>query len=184
MSDFFTELFRRASTPAFETLGALMSADEAGTLTDDEFDHTLWLLVCRAIPATPEAAADLPKPVIDYYASRRIENDVGNGGFTQAAYNMPEWFEAAANGYDAMGNASAAALIRHAYAVSRREAGKVAKLKRRKAGIGAIFKSFRESTLSDIDKNLVATLEKNGWWAAQDRNAYVRRNRAAFLSLE
>ena len=183
MSDFFTELFRRASTPAFETFAALMSADEAGALTDEEFDHTLWLLVCRAIPAA-ESPANLPKPVIDYYASRRIEYDVGNGGFAQAAYNMPEWFDAAATGYDAMGHASAAALIRRAYAVSRREAGTVSKLKRRRAGIGAVFKSFRESTLSDLDKKLVDTLERNGWWAAQDRIAYVRRNRAAFLSLE
>lgn len=179
----FEEIFRHASTPAFETFGALMHADQAGTLPDEEFDRTLWLLVCRAVEALNNCDG-LPKPVINYYASRRIEWDVGNGGFAQAAYNMPEWLEPAAIGYDAIGHADAAAFIRRALVLSKREAGIVAKLKRRAAGIGFIFKSFRESSLSELVGDLPQTLEKIGWWATSDRIAYVRQNRSAFLALE
>lgn len=160
-----------------------MRADQAGTLSDEEFDRNLWLLVCRVIQVMDDHG-NLPLPVIHYYASRRMEWDVGNGGFAQAAYNMPEWFEAAARGYDAIGRADAAAHIRRALAIAKGESGVVAKLKRRGAGIGAIFKSFRDSTLSKLDADLPDTLEKIGWWAMTDRIAYVRQNRPAFLSLD
>jgi hypothetical protein len=179
----FEEIFRRASTPAFETFGALMHADQTGKLSDEEFDRNVWLLVCRVIQVMDDYD-DLPIPVLNYYASRRMEWDVGNGGFAQAAYNMPEWFEAAARGYEAIGHADAAALIRRALAISKGESGIVAKLKRRGAGIGAIFKSFRESSLSDLGGDLPVALEKIGWWATTNRLAYVRRNRSAFLALE
>jgi hypothetical protein len=179
----FEEIFRRASTPAFETFGALMRADESGSLSDEEFDRNVWLLVCRVVQVM-EAYDDLPIPVINYYASRRMEWDVGNGGVAQAAYNMPEWFEAAARGYDAIGHADAAGLIRRALAISKGESGVVARLRRRGAGIGAIFKSFRESSLKGLDGDLPDTLETIGWWASADRIAYVRQNRPAFLALE
>ena len=91
------EMLRRASTPAFESIGALMRADETGTLEDEEFDRNLWLLVSRVVRVF-DNYDEFPRPVVDYYASCRMEWDVGNGGFAQAAYNMPEWFEAAASG--------------------------------------------------------------------------------------
>jgi hypothetical protein len=97
---------------------------------------------------------------------------------------MPEWFEAAAIGYDAIGHVDAAAFIRRALVLSKGEAGIVAKLKRRAAGIGAIFESFRESSLSEPEGSLPQTLEKIGWWATSDRIAYARQNRSAFLALE
>jgi hypothetical protein len=53
-------------------------------------------------------------------------------------------------------------------------------LKKRRASIGAIFKSFKESSLDDLSNNL----DQIGWWATADRLAFVRRNRAAFLLLE
>lgn len=179
----FEEIFRRTRTPAFETFDALMQADQTGSLSDEEFDRTLWLLVCRVVAALSDYDG-LPKPVVNYYASRRIEWDVGNGGFAQAAYNMPEWFEAAADGYDAIGHPEAATFIRSALALSKREAGVATRLKRRAAEISAVFKSFRESSLSDLAEDLPETLEKIGWWATSDRIAYARRNRSAFLALE
>jgi hypothetical protein len=160
-----------------------MRADEAGTVSDDEFDRNLWLLVSRIVRVF-DRPEELPKPVIDFYASRRIEWDVGNGGFAQAAYNMPEWFEAAAHGYDAIGHAEAAEFIRRALAIAKGEGGIVARLKRRGAGIGAIFKSFRESSLKSLGEDLPDTLKKISWWATAERLAYVRQNRSAFLALE
>ena len=93
-------------------------------------------------------------------------------------------FEAAAGGYDAIGHPEAAVFIRRAFEIAKGESGIVARLKRRSAGIGAIFKSFRESSLKDLDADLPDTLEKIGWWATKDRIAYARQNRSAFLVLE
>src|SRR6185295_19077900 len=79
---------------------------------------------------------------------------VANGGFAQAACNIPELFEAAADGYEAIGRNAAAEVIRKAHAMSKGETGEVAKLKRRGAGIGAIFRSFRKSSLADLADEL------------------------------
>jgi len=169
--------------PPFETLDALLDADESGRLSDEEFDDCLWLLVCRHV-GTIEDAASLPSPVVNYYASRRMEWDVGNGGFAQAAYNMYEWFPAAAEGYTALGLPKAAALIKRAYDLTQAERGVVGKLKRRRAGIASIFKSFRESSLAELDKQLIGHLNAVDWWALAPRLTYVRLHRDAFRSLE
>jgi hypothetical protein len=142
MTEDLGEILRRASIPSFETIGALMSVDERSPLADEEFDKDLWLLVCRRIRDL-ESIASLPKPVLDYYASRLMEWEVANGGFPQAAYNIPELFAAAADGYDAIGHPAAAATIRRALVMSKEETGIVAKLKKRRASIGAILKSFK-----------------------------------------
>lgn len=49
MTEDIGELIRRASTPSFETIGALMSADQAGTVSEEELDRNLWLLICRRV---------------------------------------------------------------------------------------------------------------------------------------
>jgi Domain of unknown function (DUF4375) len=169
--------------PPFETLGALLDADESGRLSDEEFDDCLWLLVCRHVGSI-EDAAGLPSRVVNYYASRRVEWDVGNGGFAQAAYNMYEWFPAAAEGYTALGLPEAAALIKRAYDLAQAERRVIGKLKRRRAGISSIFKSFRESSLAELDNQLVSHLNAVGWEALTPRLTYARLHRDAFRSLE
>jgi hypothetical protein len=169
--------------PPFETLGALLDADQSGRLSDEEFDDCLWSLVCRHVSSI-EDARSLPSPVVNYYASRRMEWDVGNGGFAQAAYNMYEWFPAAAEGYTALGLPKAAALIERAYNLAQAERGVVGKLKRRRAGISSIFKSFRESSLAELDKQLIGNLDSVNWWALTPRLTYARLHRDAFRSLE
>ena len=98
---------------------------------------------------------------------------------------LPQAQSAAEGGRSSwVGHADAAAYIRRAIPLAKGESGIVAKLKRRGAGIGAVFKSFRESSLSGLDLSLSDTLETIGWWAMTDRIAYVRQNRSAFLGLE
>jgi hypothetical protein len=46
MTEDLGEILRRLSTPSFESIGALMSADEAGSVSDEEFDRNLWILLC------------------------------------------------------------------------------------------------------------------------------------------
>jgi hypothetical protein len=108
----------------------------------------------------------LAKPVLNYYASHLMESDVANGGFPQAAYNIPEPFEAAAYGYEAIGHIAAAEAIRKAHALSKREAGIVARLKSRGSGIGAVFKSSGEARLRILQMTwtaLVGGLWRNVW---------------------
>jgi len=105
---------------------------------------------------------------------------VANGGFAQAACNIPELFEAAADGYEAIGRNAAAEVIRKAHAMSKGETGEVAKLKRRGAGIGAISNPFRKRSLADLANDL----DGIGWRATADRLAYVRQHRIAFIELE
>jgi hypothetical protein len=173
------EKIHRLGRPSFESIGALMCADEAGSVSDEEFDRNLWILLSRQVRSRGSHVS-LSKPVLNYYASHLMESDVANGGFAQAAYNIPELFEAAADGYEAIGHKGAAQVIRKAYAMSKGETGEVAKLKGRGAGIGAIFKSFKKSTLADLANDL----DGIGWWATADRLAYVRQHRIAFTELE
>jgi len=181
----FTDLWQAhlEKASAFQTIRELFEADEAANLSDEQFDLCLSHLVS---PYFEEAVnvERLPRPVVHYYASRRMELDVGNGGFAQAAYNMYEWFPAASDGYEAMGLPEAAALIREANELAASERGAVGWLKRRGARISAVFDFFRKSSLAELDADLASRLDSAGWWAQEPRLKYVRQNRDAFRSLE
>jgi hypothetical protein len=155
----------------------LMDLDEAGQAGEgaNGFDDQLWVLLTARVD-TPAQAASLPEPVWVYLASRWLEWEVGNGGFPQAAYNIPEWFELAELGYRKLGLDAAAALIGRArrMVTAGESRGFIARY------IGVLFAQFRESKLAQLD----AELDSVGWWADDVRLAYVRKNRGAFRSLD
>lgn len=157
--------------PAPESLDELMKRDELDELEDD-FDTELWRLLCKRI-TTVESLQVWPEPVRAYYASRLLEWEVGNGGFAQAAMNIPEWFEEAAKGYEVLGKPKCAALIREAaeFAVSEAHA-----LSEAGASLESAFEYFDEAVFEIFDSQL----NKLGWWAEEDRIDFVRANRAAF----
>src|SRR5690349_14134482 len=97
----------------FTTVDALLDQDEKTPLEWSKFDDELWLLVSDRI-VDPLELENYPHAVGVYLASRWLEWEVGNGGFAQAAYNIPQWFEMAAIGYAALGKLKAAALINEA----------------------------------------------------------------------
>src|SRR5690349_14281519 len=100
----------------FPTVRALIEEDEASPLDPESFDAELWLLLVRRIHDLVDLGG-YPLEVRVYFASRLLEADVDNGGFAQAAFNIPEWFGPAADGYEALGKPVMAALIREAAAV-------------------------------------------------------------------
>ena len=156
----------------FVSVAALLDADERGELDASTFDDELWLLLIERI-STPEDAGRFAKPVLLYYASRFVQWEVGNGGFAQAAYNIPQWFELAALGYAEFGLHGFAALIREAMTLlptENRNATFDAK------EIGELFERFSESKLALLDDRLDGT----GWEADERRLRYVRENRQAF----
>jgi hypothetical protein len=164
---------------SFECLDSLLLADAASPLEEADFDDQLWLFLCQRI-TTPADCATWPEPVGTYFASRLLEWDVANGGFAQAAFNIPEWFDAAAMAYDRLGLPDAAALIRRAIPIVEGERTQRRALKRARATIAKVFQSFRESSLAELDWELDAV----GWWATAARVAYARRHRTAFLAID
>jgi len=97
----------------FTNIDALLDQDEASPLERGTFDDALWVLLSGRI-TDPSQLDSYPHPVGVYLASRWLQWEVGNGGFAQAAYNIPEWFEMAAIGYAALGKPKAVALIKEA----------------------------------------------------------------------
>ncbi|MEX0702336.1 MAG: DUF4375 domain-containing protein [Planctomycetales bacterium] len=97
----------------FDSIAALIEHDAASPLASDEFDTQLWLLMIQKIDR-PSDLEHLPRPVAVYHASRLLQWEVLNGGFGQAAGNIPVWFELAAVGYSALGMRKSAGLIREA----------------------------------------------------------------------
>jgi len=163
--------------PRATSISHLMDLDEAGQVDDGAsgFDDQLWLMLTAWVD-TPEQAVSLPEPVWVYLASRWLEWEVGNGGFPQAAYNIPDWFELGESAYRKLGLDAAAALIARARGMitTGESRGFIARR------IGELFAQFRESKLAELD----AELDSVGWWAEDVRLAYVRSNRAAFRSLD
>jgi hypothetical protein len=168
-----------SDAPRAASISELMDLDEAGAVGEGAygFDDQLWLLLTARI-ATPDQAASLPEQAWVYLASRWMEWEVGNGGFPQAAYNIPDWFELGEAAYRKLGLDAAAGLIARArtlIAKGETRGGSFAAL-----DIGNLFAQFRESELAKLDDELDAV----DWWADEVRLAYVRQNRAAFRELE
>jgi hypothetical protein len=162
----------------FSTVRQLMEEDGRSLLKSAEFDDELWLLLCRRI-SSPALAADYPEPVIVYFATRYLQWEVGNGGFAQAAYNIPDWFALAEAGYRELGKDASAALIRHAMKLLPEERQE---LKRRglfSAGIGRVFEHFQTSRMAALDQRIVEA----DWYIDEERVAYVRRNRESFVAV-
>jgi uncharacterized protein DUF4375 len=158
------------ATGRTESLDELMTRDSqehVPTLDDD-----LWAILCNRIHGT-EQLQIWPEPVRVYYASRLIEWEVGNGGFAQAAFNIPEWFEEAAWAYEILGKPECAYLIRRAAVAAAEE---TERLDKDSMSIEDAFEYFAESQLSEFDEELDAV----GWWSDDVRTAYVRANRGAF----
>jgi hypothetical protein len=157
----------------------LMDMDEAGALDDEAggFDDQLWGLLWQRIES-PRQAESYPEPVWVYFASRYMEWEVGNGGFPQAAYNIPDWFPLAAEAYRRLGLEAAGALIDRAHKLVISGESREGRFTART--IGRLFRQFRESRLAGFD----ALLDEVGWWAEKVRLAYVRRNRSSFRSVE
>jgi Domain of unknown function (DUF4375) len=166
--------------PQFTTVDALLDQDEASPLEWETFDDALWLLLCRRI-TDPSQLDNYPPPVGVYLASRWLEWEVGNGGFAQAVYNIPEWFESAEIGYAALSKPKAVALIKEAREMLSTERESL----RRKGLLGApnlhaISRHFSESDMNALD----ARIPGDEWWIDEERVAYVRKNRDAFRGIK
>lgn len=167
-------------TRLFPTVDALLDQDEASPLEWSVFDDELWLLLSDTI-THPAELENYPHPVTVYLASRWLEWEVGNGGFAQSAYNIPEWFELAAIGYAALGKPKAVALIREALQMLSKERETL----QRKGlldgtTIEHVFNHFSDSDMVSFDSRI----PEDEWWIDEERVEYVRKNRDAFRGIK
>jgi len=169
----------RHMKPDFTSVAALIAHDETSPMERDNFDDALWLLLCEKVTSPEDLEAFRP-PVGVYFASRYLEWEVGNGGFAQAAYNIPGWFELAAIGYAALGKPKAVQLIREAQALLTNER-KVSENKGllNGAAIGDVFSHFNESSMAVLDTRI----PEDEWWIDDERVDYVRNNKDAFRQI-
>ena len=157
---------------SFKELADAFSAFESGEIDIELFDDVVHIVLSYHLGDISDLQA-APRPVALFYAARTIEFDVGNGGFAQAAYNYPDWFQLAAEGYREFGLPDAAQLIDNAAAMLSRERRFFTATK-----IGQLFGQFQESKLARLDSELDAC----DWWAIEQRIAYALRNRESFLA--
>jgi hypothetical protein len=174
----------------FTTVDDLFDHDEASPLEWNTFDDELWSLLCGRI-TDPSEFDYYPRPVSVYIATRWLQWEVGNGGFAQAAYNGPEWFEMAAIGYADLGKPKAVALIKEALQMLSNERDTLIRkglndltlLQRTKGqdkAIHEVFRHFSESDMAALDDRI----PDDEWWIDEQRVAYVRKNRDAFRGIK
>ena len=163
----------------YSSLDELLSVDQRQPLSYDEADDAIWMLLCERI-GNLDDLRKYPREVGIYFASRYLEWEVGNGGFAQAAYNIPEWFEAAAQGYEALGKPKAVALIREAQQLLPEELSTLRdKGLLNETTIEEVFEHFRESEMAALDDKI----PKDEWWIDNERVDYVRKHRGFFRSV-
>jgi hypothetical protein len=155
------------------SLRELLEQDEISPLDEDELDDAVWSALCERI-STPRDTEQFQHPVAVYYASRLLQWDVCNGGFAQAAFNIPEWFELAAEGYNSLGKTESANIIKE---VRELLAGNEEGVKRLRDGEDEWEVYFGDDVFSIFDERIFASDE---WEIDQERIAYVRANRDAF----
>ena len=163
--------------PESKSVREIVERDQRGEYQDwTRFDDALWGALCRIVDS-PASIDWLPEPVWVYFATRYLEWEVGNGGFAQAAMNIPEWFEPAARGNEILGKPELAALIRDASELAVEESERIQEAYA--GGLESAFEYFSEGVFEQFDSQL----DEIGWWCDEDRIAYVRENRESFARL-
>ena len=91
----------------------VMALDEAGELDDDALDDGLWMALLGA-GVSDETLASYPAGVRMFYATRLVEWEIGNGGFSQALENARQCLEEAIAGYEMLGDHESMELLQRA----------------------------------------------------------------------
>lgn len=161
----------------FNTMAALFEVDERSPMSVDDFNDTLWTLLCDIVTAHDNLNT-FPAPVRLYYTGRYIQWQIGNGGFAQAAYNCPELFVHAVEAYTAIGKTKMAQLLSQAIKLLPQEQSELEQKGLFSATIGDVFAHFKESRMSALDRKLHSVeWEVDEAWAA-----FARQHRDAFQS--
>jgi len=158
----------------------LFESDRKTRLVSWQFSEELASLLYARVNAHSDFAR-WPHPAKIYYACYDLVFQVGNGGFAQAAYNVPHLFRLAAEGYELLGLKAHAAHIRKAsLALPAEHRAHQAKGLLGLPTIGAVFAHFEKSELSSFD----SVTEEKDWWLSDNLDDYARKHEADFLVLD
>jgi hypothetical protein len=136
--------------------------------------------IASALYERHEQFSSWPESVQFFYACYDINYQVGNGGFAQAAYNVPELLPVAKRAFDQFGRKKAAELCRRAITMLPVELQThLAKGLKDRPSLDEVFKHFDESKMAVLDKDL-----PEEFWADDALQQLVERNRADFESID
>jgi hypothetical protein len=162
------------------SLRDLFAADEKTRLQPWEFSERL----ASRLYARVEKHRDFPhwpKPAQIFYACYNLIFQVGNGGFAQAAYNIPHLFDLAAEGYSALDLEHFAATIREiSRALPKELRDHQSKGLQGHPTIDDVFAHFEESKLAAFD----GVTSEASWWLGDNLNDFARQHRSEFLVLD
>ena len=121
-----------------------------------------------------------PESVRLFYACYDINYQVGNGGFAQAEYNVPELLPVAQKAFERFGRNQAADLCRRAVEMLPAELCEhLEKGLRDRPTIGDVFEHFSESEMAQLDENL-----PQEFWADDALQEWVQQHRKDFESVD
>jgi hypothetical protein len=121
-----------------------------------------------------------PESVRLFYACYDINYQVGNGGFAQAAFNVPELLPVAQKAFEEFGRKQAADLCRRAMSMLPAELREhLAKGLKDGPSLGDVFDHFSESEMAKLDENLPAE-----FWADDALQELVQQHRQDFESVD
>lgn len=121
-----------------------------------------------------------PESVRHFHACYDLNYQVGNGGFAQAAYNVPHLIPVAQAAFTKFGRNAAAELCRRAVAMLPAELA--AHLEKGFVGgetLERVFAHFDDSAMAALDENL-----PKEFWADDALQALVEQYRAEFASID
>jgi len=121
-----------------------------------------------------------PESVQFFYACYDLNYQVGNGGFAQAGYNVPQLIPVAQKAFESFGRSEAASLCKEA--LSRLPAELAEHLAKGFTGdesLEDVFEHFSESDMADLDERI-----PKGFWADDQLQDLVQKNRKDFESLD
>lgn len=136
--------------------------------------------VAFALDERDEEFPRWPQSVRDFWACFILNLQVGNGGFAQAAYNVPHLILVAQAAFERLGRPRAAELCRRAVAMLPAELAEHAA-----KGFGdgetleEVFAHFDDSAMAALDQELPAE-----FWADDALQALVERHREEFASVD
>lgn len=136
--------------------------------------------VASALYERHEQFSRWPESVQFFYACYDINYQVGNGGFAQAAYNIPQLLPVAKRAFEQFGREKAADLCLRAVAMLPAELqAQLAKGLKDRPSLDEVFKHFDESKMAVLDQDL-----PEEFWADDALQRLVERNRTAFESID
>jgi len=121
-----------------------------------------------------------PESVQHFYACYDINYQVGNGGFAQAAYNVPELLPLAQKAFERFGRRQAAHLCERAVTMLPAELREhLSKGLQGSPTLEDVFEHFDDSEMAQLDENL-----PQEFWADDALQQLVQEHRSDFESVD